>query len=580
VRWGEVQMPGDFATYHLWVSQVNSNRWHTRNPMNNTQMDGTFVYNNTRVFYNALPLFSGSPFHRTNSTAGPAGPLRVDYEMNFPDDDPLLGATDFVLNNPGNADRYTISDQSAVSEHVVYKIFEGLGMPNNHRRYIHLFVNGSQRSKAYERTGDFIFEDSQQPNGDMIAEWFPNDAGGQLFKVEDWFEFEDNGFDVAAYNDADLSRRTIPLNGQQTFVPAPYRFMFRKRSVGVGNSANDYSTIYALIDAASPADNPTNSVLDPDIFAAAADYEAWMRHFAVQRTVGNFDSYGWMRGKNDYLYRTANGFAHMPWDIDYSLGLGRPANEPLFETSDPRVAAMFNTPVIVRAYWRAFYDLVNGPFNNAYLDPFIDKHVNALLANNIDIDLNAVANIKTYINDRQAYLLNALATVDVPFAVDVPSFFETETNYLVLTGTAPVGVKTITLNGVAYPMIWTSPTHFVMRFALHAGYNTYTLQGYDRFGIAMAGANTTVTAYFTGTEPDATGSLVISEIFYAAATNGAQFVEIVNQSANSFDLSGWRIEGANLTFPLGSIVTNGQTIVLARNRAAFGAAFPGVPVFA
>ncbi len=580
VRWGETQKPGDFATYHLWVSAVNSNRWHTRNPMNNTTMDATFVYNNTRVFYNALPLFSGSPFHRTNSTAGPAGPLRVDYEMNFPDDDPFLGATDFVLNNPGNPDRYTISDQSALSEHVVYKIFEGLGMPNNHRRYVHFFVNGSQRSKAYERAGDFIFEDSQQPNGDMIDEWFPNDAGGQLFKVEDWFEFEDNGFDVAAYNDADLARRTIALNGQQTFVPAPYRFMFRKRSVGVGNSANDYSPIFALVDAASPADNPTNTVVDPDIFATAADYEAWMRHFAVQRTVGNFDSYGWNRGKNDYLYRTINGFAHMPWDVDYALGLGRPANEPLFETTDPRVAAMFNTPVIVRAYWRAFYDLVNGPFNNATLDPFIDSRANALLANNIDIDLSAVANIKAYINDRRAYLQSQLAAVDMPFAVDAPSFFETETNYLVLTGTAPVGVKTITLNGAAYPITWTSPTHFVMRFALHAGYNTYTLQGFDRFGVAIVTATSTTTAYFTGTEPDATGALTISEIFYAAPTNGAQFVEIVNQSENSFDLTGWRLDGANLIFPLGSIVTNGQTIVMARNKAAFNAMFPGVPVFA
>jgi len=119
--------------------------------MNNTDMDATFVYNNARVIYNALPLFSGSPFHRTNSTAGPAGPLRVDYEMNFPDDDPLLGATDFVLNNPGNPDQYTISDQSAVAEQTVYRIFEGLGLVNNHRRLIHFFVNGSQRSKAYER---------------------------------------------------------------------------------------------------------------------------------------------------------------------------------------------------------------------------------------------------------------------------------------------------------------------------------------------------------------------------------------------------------------------------------------------
>jgi hypothetical protein len=51
----------DFATYHLWISAVNSNRWHTRNPMDNTEVDGTFVYNNYRIIYNAQPLFSGAP---------------------------------------------------------------------------------------------------------------------------------------------------------------------------------------------------------------------------------------------------------------------------------------------------------------------------------------------------------------------------------------------------------------------------------------------------------------------------------------------------------------------------------------
>jgi hypothetical protein len=146
VRWGEPQMPGDFATYHLWVSAVNSNRWHTRDVMNNTPLDGTFVYNQSRVVYNALPLYSGSPWHRTNAISGPAGTNRVDYEMNFPDDDPLLGATDFVLNNPGNPDRLAISDLSALAEQTVYRIFEGLGTVHNHRRYFHFFVNGSQRA--------------------------------------------------------------------------------------------------------------------------------------------------------------------------------------------------------------------------------------------------------------------------------------------------------------------------------------------------------------------------------------------------------------------------------------------------
>jgi len=578
VRWGEVQMPGDFATYHLWVSAVNSNRWHTRNPMNNTPMDGTFIYNQTRAIYNAVPLFSGSPFHRTNSTAGPAGPLRVDYVMNFPDDDPLLGSTDFVLNNPGNPDRYTISDQSAVAEATVYRIFEGMGLPFNHRRYIHFFVNGSQRSKAYERAGNFIFEDSQQPNGGMIEQWFPNDAGGQLFKVEDWLEFEPDGFTVTTYDDADLARKTIWLNGQETFVPAPYRFKFRKRSVNVGNSANDFSTLYALINAVSPALNPTNDVIDPGGLAAVLDYEAWMRHFAVQRAVGNFDSFGWERGKNDYLYQTAAGFVHMPWDIDYSLGLGRPWNEPLFDSNDPRVRAMFNTPEIVRAYWRAFDDLVNGPFQNVVLDPFIDARVTALLSNNVDLDLNAVANMKSYIADRRGYLVEQLQTVAAPFEIISELAIETTNNFLVITGTAPVAVKQVYLNGQPYPMTWLNTTTFVMRVVLVPDENVFTLTARDRLGNAMPGLEAIMSASYLGPVPDPFGAIVFSEVMFSPAGPGGQFLELVNRSGSAFDISGWRIDPLNFTFPFGTIVTNGERVIVAQNRDVFRILYGSVPV--
>src|SRR2546426_8453917 len=40
----------------------------------------------------------------------------------------------------------------------------------------------------------------------------------------------------------------------------------------------------------------------------------------------------------------------------------------------------------------------------------------------------------------------------------------------------------------------------------------------------------------------------------------------------SFDLSGFRVNGLDYTFPEGSIITSGQYLVLAKNRAAFSAA--------
>src|SRR5437867_6826095 len=160
------------------------------------------------------------------------------------------------------------------------------------------------------------------------------------------------------------------------------------------------------------------------------------------------------------------------------MGLGRGPNEPLFASNDPRVLAMFNTPAIVRAYWRAFADLVNGALTRENLDPFLDARAAALVANNVNIDPDAVAAIKSYITDRRAYLQSQLATVSVPFAVDGPASFSTSDNLVFLTGTAPVGVKEITVNGLAYPVTWISATNFVIPLVLQSGTNTLTLQGF------------------------------------------------------------------------------------------------------
>jgi len=578
VRWGERQMPGDFATYHLLLTHANSNRWAQRDPMNNTEMDGTFIYNNTRLIYNALPLYSGSPWHRTNSTTGPAGTNRVDYEMNFPPDNMLLGARNFILNNSGNPDILTISDLSAVNEQTVYAIFEAMNLPHNHRRYFHFFVNGSQRSTTPQRQGNFIFEDSQQPNGEMQMQWFPEDAAGSLYKVEDWFEFERNGFDVAAYDDADLIRRTTLLDGQEQLAGPAYRYKFRKRSADPGELAADLSPIFDLVDMVSPPENPNSATVDPRCFGAVADWEQWMRTFAVQHALGNFDTYSWIRGKNLYMYKPVfSGIQVMPWDIDYGLGMGRPANAPLFESNDPRVLAMWNTPEIARAYWRAFDEMTRGPFSNAYLDPFIDTRVSVLLSNTVNVDLSAVASIKDFISQRRSFLLSQLGTVAAPFAIEGPGFVTTANELHFIRGTAPVEARYITFNDVIYPVTWTSVTGFTMRVVLQPGLNRIAIGAANLRGASLPGLSQTITVEYTGDAIDPVGVLVINEIMHSPARPGAQFIEILNRSNRAFDLWGWRLDGIGKVFGPGTIITNGQVAVLVRNIVQFKRAHPGVP---
>jgi len=177
----------------------------------------------------------------------------------------MLGANDFVLNNPGNPeDRNltlpqigTATDTSAQTEQTSYTIFKEIGVHYNYRRYMHLFVNGSQRSRNGNRPGNFIFEDSQQANGDVIDEWFPDNTDGDFFKIEDWFEFPDNGDDFTANNDADLQRRTISFYASTNAQPetviqtSAYRFMWRRRTVGPGESGNNYDPFFALLNAAN-----------------------------------------------------------------------------------------------------------------------------------------------------------------------------------------------------------------------------------------------------------------------------------------------------------------------------------------
>jgi len=144
----------------------------------------------------------------------------------------------------------------------------------------------------------------------------------------------------------------------------------------------------------------------------------------------------------------------------------------------------------------------------------------------------------------------------------------------VLEGTAPLDVHTITVNGVAFPVTWTTANRWLARIPLTAGANNLTLGGRDRNGQAVGGAVDTITVTFTGTPDLPTGRLAINEIMYDPATPAASYVELLNTSTTTaFDLTGHRVNGLGFTFPAGTVIAPGEHLLLVKNLTVFSTTY-------
>ena len=570
VRFGESQPAGGFGAYRLWVTQATFNNWTARLKLSNAGLDGTFVYENERAIYNVGALYAGSAYHAWRYTS-PTG-VACDYKLIFPEDDLFLGSDEATIVWPGLTGGDPI-DNTAQREPTCYWLAGALGLPFNYQRYVHFFVNAVRRS--------FIMQDKQKPDGAMLQQWFPGDSDGDLFKVQIWREYNDAATAETSAVGATLGN-FITDGVKKT---SRYRWSWTPRAIG--ETANDFADLFALVDAAnSPSNTYAESV------EATVDIEQWMRTFAAEHLVANWDSYGYGNGQNMYAYKPSGGrWQMMIWDLDVSLGNASDGpTDDLFKLTNPFfpafngdaavVSRMYQHPKFVRAYWRAVEDAVNGPLLSTTVNGLLDARAAAFAANGVSAA--SPDPIKSFLSSRRNYCVGRLATVAANFAVSTPANLTTPNNLVLLSGTAPVNVRDIVINGVPFPVTWTSVTSWTARVVVNAGTNELIVQGLDRFGKPIDSARTTNTVSSTATNVSPTGTVVINEIMYNPVVPGAAYVELLNTSSHSsFDIGNWRLNGLDYTFPPGSILTNGQHLVLAESRGRFVATYgPAIAVFA
>ena len=570
VRFNEPLDSRVFGAYRFWMTKENIAYWTVRDKASNKPVDATFLYGISRVIYSAGMQYSGSPFH--SGYPVPINPgASIDYEANFPSDDTLLDDDGVVLATIGNLG----SDTLAVREQFCYSLVHALKIPHMYRRYVHVYANGAEQNPKK------IYEDTEKPNAGVLKHWFPDDSDNDFFKVDDWFEYS---LDLTAFNNvnARLEKYLTPAPGGngQALKLGRYRWNWQKRGYDTFR-ANDYTNFFSLVE--------TLNITNPALYTSAIQEKLNLNDFvpviAANRFVGNYDSYGYSRGKNMYLYESAAGWQLIAWDLDFNFGLGQPLNvviDPSLATlpcEDPTMRTFLKNPLVARIFWRAVEKLIAAS-NDEALRSYTRAKYDALRADgtvlNGETDYSAFF---TSVDIRRTNVVAQFAAAQAAaFAVVSPtSTVSTATNNVVtLTGLAPFGITTILINGVAAPITWTSASNWTAQVVLTSGTSAFQITGVSEDGSVSSNGTANLSIVYTGAPLDAMdGYLSISEIMHAPTTNGAAYVEIANRSTTTFmNLSGFYLAGAvSFTFPNGTILRPGELLLVAENAAVFSFAY-------
>ena len=298
------------------------------------------------------------------------------------------------------------------------------------------------------------------------------------------------------------------------------------------------------------------------------DIDEWLRAYALITLCGVNDTYTfWLQHNMMFYFRPSDHKAvYLMWDDDFTFA--RSSTSAI--VGDQNLGKIINLPANLRSLYGQFLDLFATHYNTGYMAAWL-AHYGPFSGASYTPRL-------TYIQERTDYIKSVIASAggNTPFSVSATNITLTGSNLVTLSGNAPVSVKTITVNGVAWPVTWTSLSNWTLRLPLGQATNALQIAGYDLRGQLVT--NTTVAAAAVASTPgdSPAGQVVFNEIMFHAAAPGGEYVELYNRSATTtFDLSGWQVNGLDYSFPPGSYLAPRSYLVLAKNRSVFASTYGG-----
>ncbi len=444
-RVGEPNPSSALDRYHVWMPAATVTSLTNAPKMSNEMFDVTFVLNNTDIFYNCKLRYRGSPFIRSQPPTDAVGG-RYAYRIDFDEHQQLNGESEINLDNlePGR-------DPTIQREHTAYELFKALGLPWSQMTYVRMWFNGNDHG---------VYANVQKIDKSYIEQHFPDDQGGNIHKIDDYFEFDDQG---------GFSNRDAHLTDYGS-KKEEYRWNFEKRDT---DHDDDFSQIQNL---AKLMNTSTASASYETNVEKTINVDNWVRVLAIQKIIGNWDSFGYSRGKNMFMYRApTEGKWHLcTWDMDFLLGNGAGTSEPLFGGIDAAVNAFLQYPKYKKLYLKAFRDLVDGPFRTEYLGPILDDTYALLRANT---SLSDPSSIKSWITQRRSYVLSQLPATSLVILTNDGNDLSTSEASVTIEGDAPLEVEKFRLNGASITPTITGISKWSFTRSIPLGTTIFNVEG-------------------------------------------------------------------------------------------------------
>lgn len=521
----------------------------TVNLMSNQRTGATVIYNEREIFYDVGLRLKGSEHSRTET-------LRLGFNVGFNSEQLFRGVHRSIAIDRSESVGY---GQREMLMHVVENHCGGV--PTRYHDLIQVIAPRLAHTGGGElQLGRYtdIFLDDQYENG----------SDGMMYEYEVVYQLNstDNGTAEGNKLPAPDSVVGIGITNMGTDKER-YRWTYLVKN---NEDRDDFSRIMPwatwMATTGTTFTSGISTYIDPD---------QWLRATAINVLSGAGDSYAGDGSQHNvqFYVRPSDGKVLLfPHDMDAFHDSAR----SIYPNGE--LNKIIEVPAHARTYFCHLLDIMATTHNAGYLGRWATQFGNMLPAQPFASHLAFVTSRNTTVTNA----INAAVPPGTAFAITTNGGNNTSTgnSTITLTGTANLTVKTIRVNGIAYPITWTSRTAWSITVPLAAGSNALSVQGVDRSANPLAAAVDTITVTNTGTAaplPVRINEWMASNAGPDGASDPADslfqdWFELYNPNVAPVDLSGYTVTDdftvpGKWAIPAGtSIPGNGFLVIWADNE--------------